>query len=81
MKKETIKAQSALDEAEEEISRLNQENTDLGYKISDAEAIAREDRLMHQMMMKEQEEKFTQIQHTQIIETEKQDVLVDKIQE
>ena len=68
-------------EAEERLAEMDAENMELRYKIQEAEAISREDQLMHQMMMKEQEEKFTMMQRNQKVEIDKQDVLVDKIQE
>ena len=58
LKKLHKKLQGHLEDLEDKFAETSTCNEELEYKMQEAEAIAKEDALMHQMMLRDHEEQF-----------------------
>ena len=79
LRKQMNKNQQLLEALEEKLTEASNHNQELTYKLQEVEAIAKEDALVHDMIMKQHQEQFASLKEKQSVQNFNNDELIEQL--
>ena len=73
------KAQQLKDDLDDKLTEAKDTNQELTYKLHESKTIAKEDALVHDMIMKQHQEEFSQLKKDQEVEISFKDEQISQI--